>query len=295
MSASPTPKVGPVSCPVTTLDPGESTTCTATYTITQADVNAGSVDNTATAHGVPPTGPSVSSAPDSTSTPTDHTATLTLDKIAGTPTDVNGNGLVDAGDTIAYSFAVTNTGVVTVTGLQVDDPKVGAVSCPTTTLDPGPVDHVCEDLHDHPGRRRQRFRRQHRDRERKPADRPRGHLTARLDLDPDGVGGVARLRQERRRSRRRQRQRRWSMPVTPIAYSFLVTNTGVVTVHDVVVVDPLAGSATCAAPRWPLTPPTTCTADAPYVITQADVDAGAVTNTAHATGARPGRQPGRLA
>ena len=33
-----------------TLDPGEAITCTASYTITQADLNSGSVTNVATAH-----------------------------------------------------------------------------------------------------------------------------------------------------------------------------------------------------------------------------------------------------
>ncbi|MCR6625742.1 MAG: hypothetical protein NVV67_05620 [Pseudoxanthomonas sp.] len=38
-------------CPVTTLAPGEDTTCTGTHTITQAEVNAGVVNNSATATG----------------------------------------------------------------------------------------------------------------------------------------------------------------------------------------------------------------------------------------------------
>ena len=43
------PKVGAVDCPTGTLAPGASTTCTATYTVTQGDVDSGSVDNSATA------------------------------------------------------------------------------------------------------------------------------------------------------------------------------------------------------------------------------------------------------
>jgi hypothetical protein len=44
-----------------TLAPGasDSTTFTGSYTLTQADINAGQVANTATAHGTPPSGPEV--------------------------------------------------------------------------------------------------------------------------------------------------------------------------------------------------------------------------------------------
>ena len=46
-------------CPTAPLAPGESETCTATYTTTQADVDDRSITNTATASGTPPTGPPV--------------------------------------------------------------------------------------------------------------------------------------------------------------------------------------------------------------------------------------------
>ena len=100
-------------------------------------MNTGAVANTATASGGPPTGPAVTSAPSSTSTPTSTVRSIVLDKTAGTPVDVNANGRVDAGDTIAYSFLVTNTGAQTLTTVGITDAKVGAVTCPVTTLQPG--------------------------------------------------------------------------------------------------------------------------------------------------------------
>ncbi|ADP81862.1 DUF7507 domain-containing protein [Pseudofrankia inefficax] len=58
-----------VRCEGTTLAPGASTVCVATYTTTQADVAAGGVTNVATATGQPPTGPAVDSAPVSVTIP----------------------------------------------------------------------------------------------------------------------------------------------------------------------------------------------------------------------------------
>jgi hypothetical protein len=56
------------SCPLTTLAPTQSTNCTASYTIIQADLDAGTVSNTVTANGTPEQG--------SLTSPTD-TATVT--------------------------------------------------------------------------------------------------------------------------------------------------------------------------------------------------------------------------
>ncbi len=124
------PMVGAVSCPPGGLAPGATKTCTATYTLTQADVNTGVVNNTATTSGTPPTGPPVTDD-DNTTTPVTRTAAIALDKQAGTPSGST------VGSTIAYTFLVTNTGNVTLDPISVDDPAVGAVSCPVTVLAPG--------------------------------------------------------------------------------------------------------------------------------------------------------------
>ena len=129
------PKVGAVSCPPGPLAPAAQRTCTATYVLTPADVDAGVVDNTATASGTPPSGPPVTDG-DSTSTPITRTPAITLDKQAGSILDLDANG-ADVGDTIDYTFVVTNTGNVTLSSVTVTDPKVGAVSCPAGDLAAG--------------------------------------------------------------------------------------------------------------------------------------------------------------
>jgi uncharacterized repeat protein (TIGR01451 family)/LPXTG-motif cell wall-anchored protein len=76
-----------------------------------------------------------------------------------------------------------------------------------------------------------------------------------------------------------------------IDYSFLVTNTGNVTLTDVAVDDQLAAPAgpalevTC--PASVLAPSADMTCTATYTVTQADVDHGQVGNTATATGETP--------
>ena len=52
-----------IACPATTLLPGTATTCTATYRVTQADIDHGQVDNSAVADAVGPGGQPVTSAP----------------------------------------------------------------------------------------------------------------------------------------------------------------------------------------------------------------------------------------
>ncbi len=210
------PTTGTVSCPGASLAPGDQSTCTASYQITQTDVDNGAVVNTATASATDPAGLAVASGPSSTRTPTSTTAALTLLKQARTPVDVNGNGRVDAGDTIAYTFTLTNAGSVTITQLRVDDPKVGTVSCPGTQLVPGANTVCTAERRDQPGRRRRRPGDQHGHRLRSHSGRPVGRRGCLLDVHPDqyrdrvepGQAGRGDRRRERQPAHRRRRHRR---------------------------------------------------------------------------------------
>lgn len=112
------PLVGTVGYPADALAAGASMTCTATYTLTQADVDAGHVANTATGTGTPPGGGDPLEPTDSTDTPIAGPA-IALDKEAAAP---SGN---TPGDTIDYTFLVTNIGNVTLDPVSVSDPGRG--------------------------------------------------------------------------------------------------------------------------------------------------------------------------
>ncbi|MBW4721428.1 DUF7507 domain-containing protein [Saccharothrix obliqua] len=125
-------------CPPGPLAPGATTTCTATYTATQADVDAGRITNSATATATPPAGlPPITSSPSGAEVTIPRTASLTMTKSVS-PAEVR-----SPGDTVTYSFSVTNTGNVTLTEVRVDEVAfsgtgaVPAATCPQGPLAPG--------------------------------------------------------------------------------------------------------------------------------------------------------------
>ncbi|WP_163267271.1 DUF7507 domain-containing protein [Chelativorans alearense] len=144
------PKVSVMGGPIATLAVGatDSTTFTATYTITAHDIAAGQVENTATATGTDPGGDPVTTdshdAGQTPGTPTvteleEGASTFDLTK-TGTFNDENGNGYAEPGETIGYTFTVENTGDVDLTNVTVTDPKVSVTGGPIATLAAGATD-----------------------------------------------------------------------------------------------------------------------------------------------------------
>ena len=113
-----------VTCPAAaaTLDPGETATCTASHALTQADIDAGQVDNTADVDSTAPQGQTVSDT-DSATVFVPQIRTISIDKSGSL--DITSSApttRANPGDTISYSFALENTGNVTLTGVIVSDP-----------------------------------------------------------------------------------------------------------------------------------------------------------------------------
>ena len=113
---------------IPSLAPGDSVVCSASHTITQEDLDAGTYFNQACANDG---AGGAEEDCDEVDTPGEKTPALEIDK---TVTAVDGDNeppfLVDeAGDVISYTIVVTNTGNVTLTGVSVSDPLIVNLDC----------------------------------------------------------------------------------------------------------------------------------------------------------------------
>ncbi|MGV6801718.1 MAG: DUF7507 domain-containing protein, partial [bacterium] len=108
-----------VSCPTTSLASAATTTCSASYSITQSDIDNGTFVNTATVTGTPTEG---------SLGPVTDSATITgpAASPSWTVTKSTVSIPVQAGDTLDYTFSVDNTGNISVSGITVADAKCAA-------------------------------------------------------------------------------------------------------------------------------------------------------------------------
>ncbi|MET0302766.1 MAG: hypothetical protein ABW040_01830, partial [Microbacteriaceae bacterium] len=281
---------------VGTLRPGDSVTATASYTIKQSDVNAGSIQNTASVAASTTYGQSLTRSSSTTTNTVERRGAVALTQTGALPSGSTGV----AGDIITWSFRATNTGTVTLTGVNSIQPQLAGVSAVTygTWPDGGTVGQL------------------------QPGQSVTGtatYVVTQADVDAGSVIDPAFVTGRTPMATTVRADQPATVPLVPrgaltvqktgalpanaagavgdvVTYSFLLRNTGNVTLNGVTVADPLAGLSTPTAPAsaWTdgvqgrLAPGATVTATATYPLTQADVDRGFVSNTATARGTAPG-------
>lgn len=280
-------------CPTAPLAPGAQATCTASYTLTQADIDSGSLSNTATATGVPPgiLVPPVS-PPSTVNVPATASSALTLVKSADTAE------ITAAGQAVAYSFQVTNSGNVTLTNVTVDETAFSGtgtppvITCPagaasmipgaqitcTATYTTTAADYNSDSLDNTATATGT-----------PPSGTPPVSPPSSVEIPVVSAPGLTVAKTADRTQ--------LTAAGETINYSFLVTNTGNVTLTGVTVNETaFSGTGTppvvtCPAGAASLAAGATVTCTASYVVTQADIDSGGVTNTATTTGTPPTGEP----
>ena len=133
----------------------ETWTYLASYTLIQDSINAGSVTNQATVTGEDPNGDEVDDLSDDDSPLEDEPTITSLPQnpdIAIVKTAVledGGDGFANIGDTIKFTFKITNTGNVTLSNVTLIDPKASGIDCNgfDGTLDPNEM-VTCEGFHE---------------------------------------------------------------------------------------------------------------------------------------------------
>ena len=115
-----------------TLKPGDILLANASYTITQADIDNGSVKNEATVSGTPPNSDKPVEAKDEVTVSEEFHGNLELKKSTST------ESYAEIGQTITYDFVITNNSKVTMNNIVLIDPMLGGnIELENTTLKPG--------------------------------------------------------------------------------------------------------------------------------------------------------------
>ena len=263
-------------CPTgTTLAPGKKIVCTASHVVTQQDLDAGSYTNTATVD-TDRTDP----LSDSATVEAIQSPSLSVAKVVD-----SGAPYSAVGASVTFTITVTNTGNVTLTGVQVTDANATGLDCngeaagaPTTvTLAPD-----------------------------QSVDCTATHVVTQDDIDkgsftnvaiatvPDGPSGQGSVKVDAAQRPAMTIDKvvtsgsPYSAVNADVTFTVTVTNTGNTTLTGVAVTDPLADVLTCgpakgATSGLTLAPGATLTCTATHTVTQDDIDTGTITDTATAS------------
>jgi uncharacterized repeat protein (TIGR01451 family) len=257
------------------LSPREKMSCSARYSITQADIDAGSVTNTASASGGGVTSPEVSAT--ITAFVLNPSLSLVKEGILDL-TVVEPNDQVDVGDVINYKLTATNDGNVTLSKVTISDPLVDMLSCnpvQPTSLTPGGT-IVCTG----------------------------SYKVSQIDIDNGSVKNTAVVVSDKTlpvhdtnvtfvlrpfphiRLEKGTTTTSYDQVGQVIDYMLIARNDGNVALTDVTISDPLIGALDCVQPVT-LDPGEALTCTGSHTVTQADIDAGSIVNTAMVAGTDP--------
>ena len=266
-------QLGTITCPSTSLTSEASETCMATYTTTSTDVTNGSITNTATANGTDQEGNPVSA--------TSNTVTVPYSGLSLTKSTTS-TGYGAAGQSIPYSYLVTNTGTTTISAIGISDNEIASgISCPDSTLAPG-ASEPCTGTYTTT-----------------QADVDTGSVTntatasgtdsfdTTVTSNPSTVTVPANEATSSLSLSKSTTSTGYGAAGQSIPYNYLVTNTGTTTISSIGISDNRIASADISCPDSSLAPGASEPCTGSYTATQADVDAGSVTNTATATGTNP--------
>ncbi|MCH7411808.1 hypothetical protein MM239_20645, partial [Belliella sp. DSM 111904] len=257
-----------------TLAPGAEASIDTDYTVTQADVDAGSVLNKALVSTESPDGENPGGE-DEIETEIDRNATITIIK------SDNGAAITAAGEVITYTITVENTGNVTLENVTITDPLTG-LDQNIGTLAPGAEASIDTDYTV------------------TQADVDAGSVLNKALVStesPDGEnpGGEDEIETEIDRNAtitiiKSDNGATITAAGEVITYTITVENTGNVTLENVTITDPLTGLDQNIGT---LAPGAEASIDTDYTVTQADVDAGSVLNKALVSTESPdGENPG---
>lgn len=260
-----------VTCPKTVLEPGESMTCTAS-----GIAQACQYSNTAIVEGHPAGGETVTARDDSFYFG-QHNAAITIDKKTNGEDSPQPPGQsIDVGSAVQWTFAVTNTGDVSLTEVLVTDDRAGAVTCPKSTLASGESMTCSASGTALAGQQRNVAT--------VTGKPPCGNVVTATDAS-HYRGVTPGIRLEKLINGEDADDSAHAVPLmvgAPVLWSFVVTNTGDVPLSDVAVTDDPMRSITC--PKNTLEPgeSMTCTASG---IAEAglDCDTGTVVGTSPQT------------
>jgi LPXTG-site transpeptidase (sortase) family protein len=257
-----------------TINVGSSLTCTGSYALTQADLDNngggdGDIDNTVTGDT-----DQTPSQPSSAAAPLTLNPFMTVVKSSVTVS-------LSAPATVTYSYLVTNTGNVTLTGISLsDDNDNNDMSCPGTSLAPSGT-MTCSATHT--------FSQAQLDAGGSPtpaSGQLANNVTASSNEAPDATDDldIPITQNPALTIAKSVTEASYASVGTVLHYSYLVTNSGNVTLTGpFTVTDDKSTNETCPATAS-LAPAASITCSATYTVTQADLDSGSVTNIAAAHG-----------